>query len=147
MNTIELRPLVGLGPILLGAGREDVVETLGQPEKSFQKSPKSRHKTDCWFNGAVQVFYGGDDPTVEFVEVSAGLGTEALVFGKKVFSTEAGEIVAWIETKAARRKNDGEAECTYVFPALELSLWRADPGERAFQTVGIGVRGYYSNAV
>lgn len=147
MEEIELRPLVGAGPVLLGAPREEVHRALGSPQRSFRKTPTSVHATDLWFDGRLQVFYAGMEPYAEFIEFSAGGAPRPVAFGVRVLEVPAVEVVERLTERAQYDAKDPEIGYSYVFPALELSLWRPDmepPEGLTFQTVGIGVRGYYS---
>ena len=50
-----------------------------------------------------------------------------------------------------RASEDPEVGYSYIFPSLELSVWRpplpnntSDPDGRCFRTIGVGRKGYYS---
>lgn len=150
MQTLEVCPLVGVGPVLLGASREEVIHAFGPPQESYRKTPTSPHATDAWFDGQLQVFYAGNHPRIEFIEVSAGRLLEPVAFGVKVLGAPAVEVVGLLTQHADFDVHDPELGYSYTFPALELSLWRpyVEPPEGlTFQSVGIGVAGYYSDDV
>jgi len=147
MKTFAVQPLVSVGPVRLGVSRAEVLAALGPCSARFRKLPTSLHPTDAWFGAGFQVFYTGADPAVEYIEVSANSGFVAVPFGHDCFSTPASLLVATIEKQAACDATDPEPGLSYIFPALELSLWRPTmekPEGTYFATVGIGVRGYYS---
>lgn len=146
MKTFEVLPLSGIDDVRLGASREETLSVLGQPEATFLKTPTSKHKTDAWFQSGFQVFYEGDTPTVCYIELSRDSGFNAMLFGLPVFSTQALLLVSEIERHATLDHDDPELGCSFVFPMLELSLWRPDDEEGYFSTVGVGVPGYYSGA-
>ena len=59
------------------------------------------------------------------------------------------EAVTTVAAHAPFDPDDPELGHSYVFKALDLSLWRPvddedEPEGRTFMTVGIGRRGYYS---
>jgi hypothetical protein len=147
MESIEIVPLVGAGAIQLGMARAAVHAALGQPVSSFLKSSTSRYPTDTWFSSGFQVFYTGNEPTVEYIELSAGCGFEATCLNQPIFSTRAKTLVQRFTEHAALDTADSELGNSYVFPALEMALWRpiADEPEGAFfSTIGVGVRGYFT---
>lgn len=128
--------------------RDLVCATLGEPSSSLKKIAGARHPTDVWFNDCLRIFYGGEQPTTEYIEVSAGPGVEVRCLGYSVFSTPAQELVKLLEGHAALDPSDSELGHSYVFPALELSFWRPtlkEPECKYFSTIGIGIRGYYSD--
>ena len=59
------------------------------------------------------------------------------------FEMPADELVAFITRLAAFDSSDFELGYSYIFPNLELSVWRPDKEQPYFSTIGIGCRGYY----
>jgi hypothetical protein len=142
-----LDPINGVGPVRLGASREAVIAALGTPTASFHKTPNSRHPVDAWFGNGFQVFYEGDQPMVAFIELSEGHDFEAVLFGLPVFTTTTAILVREVGHRAKHDEADPELGCSYIFPSLELALWRPDSDDNEapyFSTVGIGGAGYFS---
>ncbi len=117
--------------------------------RSFRKTPKSLHETDAFFRNAFQVFYDGDQPAVEYIELSGGSTIRAFYCDLDVFATPADEVVAFISRDSTFDPNDRKIPYSYIFPGLQLSLWRptvpeseSDSDGRYFSTIGIGTRGY-----
>jgi hypothetical protein len=91
--------------------------------------------------------------TVEFIEVAQSDEFVALYKGGvDVHRTKVDELVAYVARDTHFESSDRELGYVYVFPAIELSLWRAtlpesadDPDGQFFEAVGLGIRGYFSN--
>jgi hypothetical protein len=142
-----LDPLLGVGPICLGASRESVLAALGKPVSSFYKTPDSKYPTDAWFENRLQVFYEGGEPTVVFIELSGGGDVEAVLFGLPVFATAVQVLLHEVGCRAKLDETDPELGYSYIFPALELAFWRPYNNNREaphFSTVGAGLSGYFS---
>jgi len=153
MPDFTVQPLVGVGPARFGMSRDEVRRAMPEPPRSFRKSPKARHETDAFFQNAFQIFYGGDQPTVEFIELSGGSAVQAFYGDLDVFATPADEVVAFISREAAFDPDGREIPYSYIFPSLQLSLWRPtipesadDTDGRYFSTIGVGRKGYYAVA-
>jgi hypothetical protein len=118
---------------------------------SFRIGPSAPHDTDAFFNSGFQVYYKGDASTVEFIELARDSGFKALYGGVDVFASQAEELVERIAQDSPFDPEDPFIGYSYIFPDLELSLWRpvvpASPDDdegQHFSWIGIGVRGYYS---
>ena len=123
--------------------RADVHRAMGG-RVSFRKTPASVHDTDAWYDSGFQVFYGGHGPSVEFIEVSANRDYVVQYGGVDVFATPADELVKAIAAEASFDGSDPELGYSYVFPALELALWRPTREQPYFSTIGVGIAGYFS---
>jgi hypothetical protein len=147
----EVIPHVGVGPVRLGMPRDQVRSLMPGPCRPFRKGPDALHETDAFHESGFQVFYGGTAPVAEYIELSRDSGFRALYCGVDVFATPADELVSRVARDAAFDPDDPELGHAYVFPTLDLSLWRPvtpeetpdDPEGREFSTIGIGTRGYY----
>lgn len=142
MRTLNVSPLFGVDCIILGKARREVHSDFGVPESSYLKVPSALHETDGWHGGAVQVFYAGTSPAVEYIELSHSPDIEALLFGVSVFATPAADLVARLEPKC--RFDVEEAGSLHVCVELELAFWRPTSDDTYFATVGIGGHGYFS---
>lgn len=146
----EVSPHVGVGPIRLGMSRSLVRSLMPGPRKSFRRASSNPHETDAFHGQGFQVFYGGAEPVVEYIELSRDSGFRALYGGMDIFETPADEVVALISSNAPFDPNDEEIGYSYIFPILDLSLWRPtvpdspeDAEGRQFSTIGVGGKGYY----
>ena len=146
MKNYKVVPLKGVDPILLGMSRDEVHAVLGDQFESFTKVPNAQHPTDAWHENAFQVFYGGALPTVEYIELSSSDSFAVHLFGQSVFDLSAPDLVNCIQTHAAVDSSDPELGFSYIFPTLELSVWRPTQQDLHFATIGIGEAGYYSAA-
>ena len=151
MQTYLIEPLGGIGPVRLGMTREEVRQAMAVPPRSFLKTPHSAHETDAFHESAFQVFYTGESPTVEYIELSRSGELRAVFGGQNVLEMPADELVAILGQQYAQQNDDDAAPCDVLLPALEMSLWRPyapeSPEEeegRCFATVGIGVAGYHA---
>lgn len=153
LPTYEVIPLVGVGGIRLGMTRDEVRAALNLPFESFQKTVDAPAFTDAFHKSGLQVFYD-EAGRAEYIELSSGV-VRALYKGTAVFETQAEEVVALVLQDAAYDPEDAASACSYIFPDLEMSLWRPyppeaaqdedDPDGRFFSTVGVGRQGYYSD--
>jgi hypothetical protein len=153
MLDYTIQPFIGVGPVRLGMSRDEVRRVMSEPAKSFRKVRTSHHETDAFHQSAFQVFYGGDHPTVEYIELSRDSVVRALYRDLDVFATPADEVIAHISRNSEFDQSDPEIPYTYLFRGLQLSLWRPtipesdmDTDGRYFSTIGIGKRGYYDVA-
>ncbi|MEN8251806.1 MAG: hypothetical protein ABFS32_22995 [Bacteroidota bacterium] len=144
----EVVPHKGIGNIELGMSREKVRALMPKAPDTFRKSSSEKFDTDAFFNSCFQVFYNGEDPKVEYIELSANTDFKTLFNGVDIFSLEAEEAVRLVSQISSCVNTD---EFSYEFPELDLSLWRPflpeDPGDedgKYFSTIGVGVNGYYS---
>jgi hypothetical protein len=147
----EVNPLIGVGGVKLGMSRADVRSIMKAYPRTFRKTSTSKHETDAWHNSGLQVFYGGEVPTVEYIELSRDSGIVALYRGIDVFNTEASRLIKKISEDDTYDASDPERGYSYLFPKLEMSLWRPikpksleDEEGKYFSTIGVGVAGYYS---
>ena len=85
----DIKPLVGIGPVRLGMSREEVQMVMGVEPNVFRKSQNSRQTTDAFHNNGFQVFYTGEQPTVEYIELSRDCDFTVSIDGIDVFSTPA----------------------------------------------------------
>jgi hypothetical protein len=142
----EVQPLVGVLPVRLGMLRAEVRKAMTVPPEEYRKAADGRYTADA-FHGGFHVFYEGDEPAVEYIELSRDSGLEAILDGANVFAVPADDLVSQLTRHSPFDPNDPELGYSFVFPQLELALWRPvpfAPEGRFFSTVGIGVRGYFS---
>jgi hypothetical protein len=156
MTEFTVIPLEKVGPVFLGMNRQQVRDVLNVPVASFKKTSTSATTTDAFLEHTFQVFYDAKD-CVEYIELSHGGPFLAFYKGVSVFETKADDLVSLISQDALVDLNDPELGYSFIFPALELSLWRASLPETDedeeyedeenlglfFETIGIGKRGYY----
>ena len=148
MKNYEVIPLQGVFPVALGMTRGQVHSELGRCASSFHKTASSAQPTDAWFNNSFQVFYAADE-TVKYIELSCNKEFSVSCMGVSVFNAQVTSLIERFEQYAAVDTSDPEHGFSFIFPSLELSLWRPEiEGERAlyFSTIGIGKLGCYSNA-
>lgn len=162
----ELKPHIGAGELKLGMQREEIHGILGNPEYSTEKSlmeyegfaiPVSAK--DGYFKNELQITYD-DGGRVNFIEFSGKDSEFVKVYLKDidVFNTPAQQLIREISnlTNSAFDKDD-EIPFFYVFPSIDLAVWRgvipvgdehteeipdSDEG-KYFWTIGIGIKGYY----
>ena len=146
MNTYPVKPHQGIGPVRLGMTRTESQQAMGRKPDSFQKGPEGTPLTDAYFEAAFQVFFDDRD-VVEYIELS-GPSPEfaALYRGKDVHRTVAREVAELMSKDGAYDPDDPELGWSYLFPSLELSLWRPGADDPFFATIGIGREGYFSQA-
>jgi hypothetical protein len=146
----EVVPHVGIGPVRLGMSRDEVRRIMPGPADSFLKGPYAKIETDGFLECAFQVYYHTNTATVEYVMLARHGGFVAVYRGMNVFDTKAEYLVAHISRNAQYDRTDPELGYSYIFPELDLSLWRPtmpespdDTEGREFMTIGVGVTGYY----
>jgi hypothetical protein len=83
---------------------------------------------------------------VEYVEVTFNSGFYVDVMGLTLLEAPSAVVLPHIETMAEFDKSDPEVGVSYIFPSLEMSLWRPHITDNAFSTLGLGRLGYYSHA-
>ena len=130
--------------------RDEVLRAMPEPSDPFRKSEMARHEADSFHQNAFQVFYDGDQPTVEYIELWRGSPVRAFYRDLDVFATPADEVVASVSRDSAFDTANSEIPYSYLFRGLQLSLWRpvipesdTDTRGRFFTTIGMGRRGYY----
>ena len=150
MQTYLVEPLLGVGPVRIGMTREAVQQSMPEASQPFLKTRHAQHETDAFHGNAFQVFYTGDSPTVDYIELSKTPEIQVMFAGQSVFGTPAEELVEILGRENAHHSDDDFTPCDVLFPDLQMSLWRLTPPEspgeeegRYFDTVGIGGPGYY----
>jgi hypothetical protein len=136
-----ITPLASIGPIKFGMKRQDVHAVLG--------APSAAHSNREYFLDGLMVSFDADD-CVEFVELARSEKFVATYRGVNLHELPADDAVNFICQDAAFDKDDPELGYSYVFPALQFSLWRGtlpesfnDEDGVRFETIGLGKSGYF----
>jgi hypothetical protein len=144
MEKLELRPLFGFGQIKLGDQRNDIHELLGPPN-DFNEN------TDYYSNSSIQIHYS-ENGVVEFIELASD--QNVVWDGISIFSTPVVELVKELSKKTEQSTNESEPGYTFTYPKYELCFWRPtqpdeeDPNEgKYFESVGLGIKGYFSSGI
>jgi hypothetical protein len=148
MPLYTIQPHQGLGPIQFGMRRAEVRTAMQRPVETFYKGGESP-LVDAYLDSCLQVFYDEAD-RVEYIELSSNGPLTAIYNDLDVFATAAEEVVQHITQHAAFDASDPELGYSYIFPDLDLSVWRPHlpedgPDGQYFATIGIGKPGYYSS--
>ena len=141
----SVEPHIGVRPVLLGMARDAVrAAMLAAGHLHVEDTHAAR---DLFHRNSFQVFYdlGG---IAEYIELSSSAEFLATFQGERILELSADDAVRLVTQTATYSTTDWELGWSYVFPALDLSLWRpvieGDEG-RSFATVGVGRLGYYAN--
>jgi hypothetical protein len=136
-----IEPMRGVGPVKLNMSKEQVHAALGIPEFS--------HGNREGFLSGLMVNFSPEG-NVEFIELAKSEKYVALLNGIDVHATPALELVELISSRTAFDNADPELGYSYIFKDIQLSLWRSSMPEsssdsegRYFESVGIGVPGYF----
>ena len=149
MKTFHVVPHVGVEPVRLGMTRDESRAAMGA-----QSLPSAlRSEKDLYYDNAFQVFFDSED-RVEYIELSKNSIFTAFYKGINVHETEGDALVDIVEKDADFDENNPELGYSFIFPTLELSVWRPtvpedenDEEGRFFSTIGIGTKGYYSSRI
>ncbi len=150
MTTIHIIPLKSAGPVKLGLTKEEILKTVGIP--SDRHPEKAYYQYDNIF---FSISYDQNN-RVQYIEYSTPTGNKSKVLlnGIDIFGTPADDLIVQISTQLGSEydKEEMEMPYCYIFPDLELSFWRSavpeskeDEEGKYFMTVGIGVKGYYTD--
>jgi len=150
-ETFDVVPHEGIGPVKLGMTRDEVAAALGEPGNGFEPTEW------YWRSSAVHVCFDGNG-RAEYIEVSAVEALQARLNDVPILEIDAEEALALLTALAPYDPDDRELGYSYIFPALELAVWRpvlpeegdeldpfGDPIGRSFATIGVGVEGYRSS--
>jgi hypothetical protein len=146
----EVQPKLGVGPIKLGMDRTSAITGMDLKSDSFMKTPMSEHPTDSFYKAGFQIFYEGEMPKVESIELSRGCGFEATISGHNVFDLPVSEALLIIEYATGLKPETEDEGYTYEIPSLGLWLWRQSNelnGEEGlyFSTIGVGKNQHVTN--
>ncbi len=150
MPSYDVVPHRGVGPVLLGMSCQESRAAMGMQPHVYRRNIFATEDTDSYLGNAFQVDFDREE-RVEFIELSPGWPAIAVYRGISVFETPADQLVALISQEAGYDRSDPELGYSYVFPELELAVWRPvlpedddDPEGRYFATIAVGRRGYFS---
>ncbi|BAX79342.1 hypothetical protein [Labilibaculum antarcticum] len=165
----ELEPHIGAGKIKLGMTRDETRKILGKPEYSSEKSVMNYGDfsmpvptKDGYFKNELQITFD-DNNKADFIEFSGKDSefTEVYLSEIEIFKTPAPQLIKEISVSTNSDFDNEEEEIpySYVFPSIDLAVWRqvipemdeqteeipeSDEG-KYFWTIGIGIKGYYEN--
>jgi hypothetical protein len=153
----DVVPHEGVGPVRLGMSREAAREAM---ERAGVPLPPVHVETprDDYHDAGFQVSYD-ESGMVEYIERGRSGPFVARYCGVDVFTTPADALVTFVSDTAPYDPDDPELGYTYLFRALDLSLWRPvlpedceeedQPDEydcgRVFTSIGVGRRGYWES--
>ncbi len=150
LTVFDLVPHVGAGEVHLGMRRSEVRRLLGDAVMSYKKVPGAV-LTDRYF-ADLQVAYDRED-RVEYIELNGPGDVDAVFRGRSLLFLPADEVLDWMKRFAEYDPDDPEVGYSYVYPDLDLSLWRPvlpdnpeDDDGRYFQSVGIARAGYFARS-
>lgn len=140
----EVQPKIGVGPIKLGMDRTSAIASMGLEPNSFMKTPMSQHPTDSFYEAGFQLFYEGETPKVESIELSRGCSFEATFSGENILDLPVPEALLKIESATGLKPETEDDGYTYEIPILGMWLWRQsneanDEDGLYFSTIGVGV--------
>jgi hypothetical protein len=145
MKTFDINRKIGVGPIRLGMTRDEVRQHLGQPDGDDDERE--------WYLDDMAIDFDSSGKVI-FIELAESDNYKATLNGKCLHDLPASDAVAHVTAIAPYNENDPELGYTYVFPDLQLSLWRPvipddeqdadDPNGRRFESVGVGGDGYFA---
>lgn len=140
----ELIPTVGIEPIKLGESRDSIAKLMKSTPDSFMKTPMSKHPTDAFFSSGFQIFYDGDAPVVESIELSRGCDFEVTLYGVPILEILVADVLMKVEEITGIKPITEDGGYCYEIPKLGLWFWRPiteNDEEKGmyFSTVGIGV--------
>ena len=143
MDTVDVVPGTGVGPVRLGMSRSEVHAALGPPAQTLSSAP-GEPPTEAWHESALRVHYAGE--TVERIELHPGPALRAVLEGRDVSTTRVSELVRHLySTRAHYDPNDPELGYRFHFPPLGLTLRRGkipegpnDPEGQCFTSLTLG---------
>jgi hypothetical protein len=144
----EVEPHVGAGPIKLGLSRGELRKLMGAPFRTYSKVP-GEPLTDTYFGTDLQVYYDASD-RVEYIELNGPRSINPTLRGRTLLFAPAEEVIEWMRGVSDFDADNPELGYSYIYPALDLSLWRPivpegpeDVEGLTFRSVGVGRLGYY----
>ncbi|MCC9641603.1 hypothetical protein LOC71_04905 [Rhodopirellula sp. JC740] len=145
MKAFDILPTVGVGPIRFGMTRADVRQLIGPHDGDADEERE-------WYLEGLAIDFDAAGK-VAFIEIAESENFRALLDGECLHELDADSAVAHVEKLAPYDTSAPEPGYTYVFPTLQLSLWRSvvpdasqdsdDPSGRTFEAVGVGPSGYF----
>ena len=140
----QIKPCEGVGDIMLGQSRHEVLEVLTNDVGSFMKTPSSTHPTDAMCNSGFQVFYEGDQPVVESIELSSGCGIKATYCDIDVLASPVDVVLKTVTDTTGHKLLSTDGGYSYEIEAIGLWFWRSDNDKSFFDTVGVGIVGKFT---
>ena len=147
MQKLEIMPKIGVGPIRIAMSRAEVREHLGAPEGDGNEERE-------WYLEDLAIDFNSSGE-VEFIEIAESDNYKAILNSKCLLDLDAEAAIAHVQAIAPFDENAPEFGYTYVFPELQISLWRPvipdeeqdpdDPTGRRFESVGVGGDGYFDD--
>lgn len=137
-----ITPPIGITKITFGMTQKDVSQSMKISSNQYKQFDGT--VVDAFYNSTLQVFYDNKG-LVNYIEFSNDNKITPQFDSIDIFHTKASNVIDLLKSKYQYNENDPELGYSYVFPDIELSLWREDKNKEFFDTVGIGVKGYYSN--
>ena len=121
--------------------RANVYAVLGAPEYK-------NGKRECFISGFMIDF--DDEGIVEFIEMAKSEKFVADFHGQNLYGITANEAVELISKYDKLQEDNTESGYSYIFPKLQLSLWRGtmpedeiDEDAKYFEAVGVARCGYF----
>lgn len=142
MNKFIIEPFIGIGIYKLGMG-------FNQLSKDFiYKFVNDKGDYKEVFDKTNYILLCFNNDSLTYIELNNINGNIAQFQTLNIFTTPACDVVDKLTKNYNYSKRDPEIPYSYIFPEIQLSLWRpVIEGEEGkyFQTVGIGVKGYYDS--
>ncbi|NWJ48967.1 MAG: hypothetical protein HXX08_24160 [Chloroflexi bacterium] len=166
----ELIPSVGIGPVRFGMTHQEVYEAMGtKPSTTLPrgKAVGEEERSSFHLHNCFAVHYSTENSTVEFIEVSSDCDIDVFYKDIDFFNTEVEELLVLLTKETPYDEDDPELGYSFIFPELELSLYRPHGPEdieplteesseedikyyegelkrlKYIESVGLGITGYY----
>ena len=146
MKHFDIVPGIGVGPVRFGMTPADVQGHLGAPE--HVRNDDDAHERQSFLGGFMVDFREG---RVEFIELAKSEQFRATFHGASLHDLSPDDAVALVSQYATYDAADAKTGHSFVFPELQLALWRPyvpdpeepDDGDYSFRAVSVGVDGYF----
>jgi hypothetical protein len=119
--------------------RYDAMRAMSQLNVQWEGSERL---IDHFHEGSLQIYHD-EKRRVEYIEASRHGGLVLHLWGFRVFEAEADELIQALDAQTAREDSTPEPDLNFIYPNLDLMLMRPTPTSRRFESLGLGVPGYY----
>ena len=139
---IELYPLEKIvidgTPVFLGMKRFDVEKAIGKGQNFGDRYYYYDDETAIDYN---------ENNTIEFIEFLGGIegSLRPVIYGISAFDTLADDLITCLKQKNNGEVDDSEQGYSYSFLNISVGVYREMKNAKHWETIGIGVSGYYIN--